>query len=542
EPIVTVPGAKGDLRFSNDGRYLAFTSEGETVDSRNIFVKPVDSNDILQLTNNAYTDHSLTWSPDNRRIAFLREGPLTSRKNQILIVAATGGKEEVVGKAWHGLDWSPDGQSLAVCDSNGQGEPTGIHLLSLSSGQLRPISRPPPRENIFDGDPKFSPDGRSLAFTRWTSSTTGDLFITDLRTGSLRQLTFDRCRLGSIQWSSEGKELLFVSNRTGNYRVWRIPFRGGEAIPVEGVLGEVDRLSLVDSPRNERLLAYTQRYDDINIQVNSITEQGGANVPAPPCSINSTRADHSPQFSPDGTKIAFMSARTGREEIWIANADCSGVQQLTRFNEDGVGSPRWSPDGRKIAFDRHVGEQSEIFVIETDTGQVQRITDHPSADMLPAWSSDGQQLFFFSERNNASEIWKVSANGGEPTPVTRYGGRESWAASNGRDLFYTSYNSLWLKNLITNDELQISDLKGVLFGRYWTVQGTGVYYLTRETRSRCLIHRYDTQTRQTRVILELPNSPARFVPGFSISPDNSRIAISLISYNPGDISLIRGWN
>jgi len=542
EPIVTIPGTKGDLRFSSDGRYLAFTNEADTVDSLNIFVKSLDGPEIVRLTNNPHADHSLAWSPDNSRIAFLREGSLSDFKNQILIVPAAGGEERIIGKAWHGLDWSPDGQSLAICDSDGRGQPTGIHLLSLSTLRSVPVSKPNPGENLFDSDPKFSPDGRFIAFTRWTSSSTGDIFTIELQTGRLRQLTFDRCRMGSIQWVSEGRELLFVSNRTGHNRAWRIPAEGGEALAIEGLLGEVDKIAAVSKNQSDRLLAYTQRFDDTNITVNKLPGQGATASPPAPCSINSTRADHSPQFSPDGAKVAFISARSGFEEVWIASVDCASVTQLTSFKENGVGSPRWSPDGRKIAFDRHVREQSDIFLIDVETRELQRLTDHPSPDLLPAWSHDGKEVFFCSERAKGSEIWKVSTTSGEQTQVTRFGGRESWASSDGQQLYYTSYNAIWLKSLFTGDEGLIKELKGVFFGRYWTLRGRGIYYLTRETRNRCQIHRFDLTTRETKQIMEFSNTPTRYVPGFSISPDESRIAISLMSYNPGDISLIRGWN
>ena len=543
QPLVTIPGMKGDLRFSHDGRHLAFTSEGATAGSLNVFVKSVDGPEMIQLTNTSFIDHSLTWSPDNSRIAFMREAPQADRKNQIVIIPATGGDEEVIGGAWHGLDWSPDGQWLAVCETEGPGTPTGIYLFSLSTRRLVPVSQPNPKENIFDSDPKFSPNGRFVAFSRWTSSTTGDLYVADLKTGKLNQLTSDRSRLSSIQWTADGSELLFVSNRTGNYRIWRTAIGAGSIAPVEGPLGEINKITVTGSAASSRLLAYTQRFDDIDILVDDLSESNASPVPSSACSINSTRADHSPQFSPDGKQIVFISTRSGYEEVWLANTDCSGAVQLTNFNEVGVGSPRWSPDGRKIAFDRHVEGQPDIFTIDIETRKVSRLSNSPALEFLPAWSHDGQHIFFCSEGPTVKNIWRTpAAGGGDPTQITRYGGREAWALPNGRELYYTTYNKLWLKDLISGTETRVEELSGVHFDRYWTLQGGGIYYLTPEARSRCRIHRFDIQTRQTKMVREFQYSPARFVPGFSISSDETRIVISLNTYNPTDISLIRGWN
>jgi Tol biopolymer transport system component/DNA-binding winged helix-turn-helix (wHTH) protein len=535
EPIVTLPGAKGDLEFSRDGKYLAFTSEGDTVDSLNVFVQSLEGGTPTRLTRNPFTDHQLTWSPDNKQIAFLRHGTPSNRKKKIIVVPASGGEERVIGETLHGLDWSPDGESLAISDSNRPGEPTGIFLLSLKSKRIDPVSHPAPNENIFDSDPKFSPDGRSMAFTRWKSGANGDLLTIDLKTGKQRQLTYDRTRIGPIQWSPSGSELFFVSNRTGNLRIWRIPAGGGEPAPFEGPLGEVERFTLHRSPGNDNLLAYIRSFTDTNILVENLSGKGT------PCSINSTRDDSSPQFSPDNSRIVFMSGRSGFNEIWMADADCGNATQLTNFRELPVGSPRWSPDGKKILFDRLVNEQAELFIYELESGQVRKLTDNQTPDFLPAWSADGSEIFFCSERQPSQEIWKMKENGEETVRLTKNGGFESWASDDGTSLYYIKYNSLFKLDLTTLEEQKVEELKDVFFRRYWTLRGDGIFFLTREIGNRCRIQRFDVKSRTTSLVMELTGSPSKHVPGLSISPDGKRMAISLINYNPGDISLIKGW-
>lgn len=538
QPIVTIPGLKGDLAFSRDGKILAFTSEGDSLDSQNIYLNLRPGQEPTRLTTHPYNDHSLAWSPDNTRIAFLRSGNRIDRKNQLFVIPVSGGRETEIARVWHGLDWAPDGQNLAICDNEGNGSPTGIYLLSIDGTKRLPVSQPPAGENIFDSDPKFSPNGSEIAFTRWTSNSNSDLFVVDLQSRKLRQLTSDRIRIGSIQWTANGKELLFVSNRSGNYRVWKIAREGGAPTPVEGFLGEVNRLAV--SPLDESL-AYTRLFSDTNIIVENLAGRGIAAGAGLPCTVNSTRADDSPQFSPDGSRFAFMSSRSGFEEIWIANSDCSQPTQLTKFNQLGVGSPRWSPDGRSIVFDRHLNEQSDIFTIEIASGEVRQLTNHPAPDFLPSWSADGREIFFCSERAAITQIWKIPVTGGEPVMVTRYGGRESWAGPDGRTLYFSRFDHLWKLDLATSEEWRIDELKDHPVGRYWTVQGSGLYYLTREIGNKSRVHRLDLVTRQNSTVREFPSSPARFVPGLSISPDEGRVVISLITYQSSDISLLKGW-
>jgi TolB protein len=107
-----------------------------------------------------------------------------------------------------------------------------------------------------------------------------------------------------------------------------------------------------------------------------------------------------PDLSPDGSTLAFHSNRSGRQAIWIANAD--GSEPRILFDDPAVGTdpgtPDWSPDGRRIAFAMtplgatHENE-SEIYVIERDGSGLTRLTDAPGDDSHPRWSASGRVYF-----------------------------------------------------------------------------------------------------------------------------------------------------
>lgn len=546
EPLVTMRGLKVELSFSRDGRQLAFTSEGETVDSQNIFVKAIDSDHLIRLTRNSNNDHSPAWSPDNRRIAFLREGKRANRKNELIVIPAVGGDETVVGEGWLGLDWSPDGEHIAFCDSDNSNESTGVYLINLANRERRRVTGFNSQSDQYDSDPKFSLDGRSIAFVRWTSSYNGDIHLLELATGKVRRLTTDQSRVRSIQWSPSGYEILYVSDRvTKNFRIWKIPLAGGQPQRVSGQLSEVSNIAV--SPTGidgQPSLAYTEYMSDTNILIEDISGNKAQSGQTTHCTINSTQADHSPQFSPDGTKIVFISDRSGFEELWLADKDCSNIRQITTLKEKGIGSPRWSPDGRSIAFDRYVERQSEVFIIEIESGRLQRLTDRPHSDFLPAWSQDGREIFFCSElrSNVAREIWRVPVFGGQPTLVTRNKGFESWATDDGTALLYSSYNTIYRLDLSRNFEQRILNLENVAFNRYWTLRGDGIYHLVRDLGGVSRVERFDLKTRTSRTVLSVSGVPDRYLPGLSISPDGRQIAISLIINPSNNISLIKGWN
>src|SRR5690348_9607649 len=97
-----------------------------------------------------------------------------------------------------------------------------------------------------------------------------------------------------------------------------------------------------------RTTFFMQTSDALLPEVSSRSPLDGSSVRT---LISSTRDDVNPQFSPDGSRIAFVSTRSGHPEIWACNSDGSKAVQLTSFGGAAVNDPRWSPDGERIAFD-----------------------------------------------------------------------------------------------------------------------------------------------------------------------------------------------
>ncbi len=114
----------------------------------------------------------------------------------------------------------------------------------------------------------------------------------------------------------------------------------------------------------------------------------------------------SASWSPDGTRVAYVSFETGRPSIILQDVDGPNRQRLTSFR--GInGSPVFSPDGKQLAMVLSRSGDPEIFVMNLETRKLRRITRHPAIDTEPSWSPDGRYLIFTSDRGGRPQIYQV---------------------------------------------------------------------------------------------------------------------------------------
>jgi TolB protein len=133
----------------------------------------------------------------------------------------------------------------------------------------------------------------------------------------------------------------------------------------------------------------------------------------------------SPAPSPDGSKVAMILSKSGAVELWVANADGSGLKQLTRSRED-ESSPCWSPDGQWICFATKINERRALCKVPASGGAVQRISiagvSNPSE---PDWSPDGKWIAFTAQMGGF-ELCVIPSQGGTAT-LLGSGEDPSWA-------------------------------------------------------------------------------------------------------------------
>jgi len=152
-----------------------------------------------------------------------------------------------------------------------------------------------------------------------------------------------------------------------------------------------------------------------------------------------------PAWSPDGTRLAFQSRRGGAFNIFVAavlggsQVDDGAVQKLTS-SLPGRDSwePAWSPDGRQLAYSAAQASGSDLFVMNADGTGKQRLTEDKAIDGGPAWSPDGRQIAFLTSRDGDWEIYVMEADGSNVRRLTNQAGQDhspSWSPDGARIAF-----------------------------------------------------------------------------------------------------------
>jgi len=252
-------------------------------------IKP-DGTDLRQLTRTPEDEHSPAVSPDGKQILFV-----DSRR--MLWVMNGDGSNRVEIPLPKGIyaqpAWAPNGQEIAfVKYTVTPSDQSEIWTMKKQGEKWRDPERvsayPPMR--LY---PSYSPDGLKLAYAEFKrderSGAIEEIGILDLDKKNFRTITGDRVDSFKPVWSPSGEEIVYTSNRSGNYDIWVISLKDGK----------------------QRQLTRDPVYDG------------------------------EPTWSPDGHEIAFISTRSGSKEIWIMSATGDHPRQLTRTGK-GCKDPFWA--------------------------------------------------------------------------------------------------------------------------------------------------------------------------------------------------------
>jgi Tol biopolymer transport system component len=294
-------------------------------------------------------------------------------------------------------------------------------------------------------------------------------------------------------------------------------------------------------------LVYLHDYQDRDIWRLSVPRSGGRILwnqlslnGATPL-IASTRVDQTAEYSPDGTRIAFSSARSGFHEIWVCDAEGRGAHMVTSFRGLPAWWPRWSPDGERLAFFGRTEDGFGAYIVPAQGGSPHLV----AADAIwPSWSRNGRWLYYHSDRSGRNEIWKSLADGAvPPVQVTLNGGYAARESPDGKYLYYSKPGAeLWRSPTGGGPEVRVLEGPGLdsivpqAPMRNWLPLDEGVLLADPD---RLALRFFPDSTGGQATTPEIPGLLPRY--GLSLSPDRRWLLVTLRSRALVDVMLIDGF-
>lgn len=364
-----------------------------------------------RLTEGAGLEIPTQFSADGRRLAFF----LTEQGGGVAVRTldlATGGAETFPGTDVGDLRigfWSPDGSRIVYNAKDTRGLWT-LWLGDSAGGNQRQITT----EGFegFNRDP-WSPDGRAVLYES-TRTGTGDIFVYPVD-GEPRQLTRDVRNDNQPAWSPDGRWVAFRSDRGRQTDVWIVPAAGGTELRVtDDAVEEADIQWIPGTTR----LAFTRGNTARGLWTRSVTD--GTEQRLTPDSIRIGGWD----LSPDRTHAVYQVQRGGGVTDLAIVAVAGGTSRTIVSGGAEHWQPRWSPDGSRVSFLSNRSGNVDVWVVDTAGGDPHQVTDWPTDEWNGGqWTADGSGVYAISPReaDPLADLWLVPLDGSGPRRLTTVG-------------------------------------------------------------------------------------------------------------------------
>jgi dipeptidyl aminopeptidase/acylaminoacyl peptidase len=354
---------------------------------------------------------------------------------------------------------SPDGKLVAYVVTKvdrAQNRRNASIWLAATDGSRAPwqFTTAPQSSN----SPRWSPDGKSIAFlsARPDPSTTtaasetprNQVYLLSMNGGEARRVTNLKNGVSLFRWSPDGTRLVVVS------RIGPSDSRTGDA---------KDRSDVRHYKNSSYKFNDTGWFDDRRTHLWVVEIKSGQ---AKQITEGDDWNDSDPRWSPDGTRLAFVSNRTGKEyeenrntDVWVVSADGGKLIKISDHDESD-NQPRWSPDGKLIAFTGEVRDRDhpKIWLAPAAGGSPSTLAAN-GLDLIPGgleWSTDGKSIYFETGVKGELQLFRVDVPSKTVSQVTS-GPR----AVRSVDFDFANRRMIYLVNDFKHlDDLYIADLNG----------------------------------------------------------------------------------
>ena len=473
-----------DPAISPDGARLAFAMRQDAGDvgQADLYITDGAGRTPTRLTAHPSDDRYPSWSADASTLAFVR---IDGRTCDIMLITLADRRERRLASCGNieepRVSWSAKGDWLVESFAPGPDPIRGwqIARVSTTTGVREALTLPNPG-TLGDYSPTVSPDGTRIAFVRGINGATSDIHIVPMSGGTPSRITWDNQDLVGLDWSADGKSLVYATDRAGGYTIWRVGTDGGDPHLVVGGAAKLKHPSVARA--NGRITYESWSYE-INLWeapiVDRLDLEGDLTSTLRPTIQTSDQWNHSPDLSPDEKQIAFVSTRSGGAEVWIANRDGSEPHQLSTFGRASMRVPRWSPDGKSILISAAVNGQPDLYAVDVANAKLTRLTDDPDDEVAPSWSRDGASVLFGARQGGTWQVMRMSIADRSRRQLTTDGGYAALASPDGTSILFTRLErpGVWQMSVDGGEATLLVPTVRAAENANWRVTPNGIYYV-----------------------------------------------------------------
>ena len=498
-PLATSPGMDVDPSWSPNGRAVAYASERNGLFQ--IFIRSLHSPVATQLTFLSGQCLAPFWSPDGSRIYFLSDNDLWN------VSAAGGSPQKLVDNALAAAV-SADGQTLAMVRREPNGDAVSLWTGPLRTLQMKRYSAAPlPSDRLrAPAHIQFSPDAKQLG--AWFSTERGPEFWSiPWPAGAPRQLQLHAASAltaPDFSWLSDSRHIVFSDQA----HLWETDVFNNTIQAVSAGTGTEWTPSASRQSGTLAFAAATLNYDITTFPING----GPGHVESP----TATRESY-PTTSISGD-MAYVSNRSGAEEIWISSNDNertlitqSSFGDLDLNGRATFADLAFSPDGRRLAYTRTDGTGSAIWISAITGDSPVRVTPASSeVQSNPTWGSDGNSLAYASIQKGVPVVKMARLGGLEPPTViaTNAGSGALWSPNGVALATINPSGGLYLLSPDGATRKALSSGKWLV--HCWSKDGLSLYGIKQTAARSLLLTKLSTTTGTEATITDLGSVPAAF--------------------------------
>jgi serine/threonine protein kinase len=411
----TATGKAVHAAISPDGRYVAYVAE--EAGQQSVWIGQVAASSQVQIIAPAPIQYrGLTFTHDGEFLYFVAFDQNNSNGSLYQLPVLGGVARKILADIQSPITIAPDGKQLAFVRYSSLKE-NALVLANIGDGQSRELARHSSPDFFSTMAPAWSPDGRLIACIY--QNTSGGYYesVVGVRVDDGTETPINAHRwwqVGQIAWLKDGKGLIVLATEEAGSlpQLWHLPYGSGAAKRITNDLnGYVDASLTSDSKtlvsvRSDRL---------VNIWL-----APAADLFNPRQITSGTERDDGMRglsWTPEG-KIVYRSVAGGTPNIWIMAANGSGQRQLS-FNTSQNFDPVVSPDGQYIVWASRRTGNTNLWRVDLDGGNPRQITNGVG-EYLPDYSPDGKWILYtaYDPASSFWSVWKISADGGTPVRMT----------------------------------------------------------------------------------------------------------------------------